>query len=249
MIALRLFALLASGLIWGSFLTVVKARVDNPKSIIFGRSKCPNCGKTLSWIELFPLLSYIFLGGKCRHCQKKISFSYPAIEVLSLFLAFLVYYLQGVNVGSVFLFISLSFLLIASVEDIERQEVDLMFFVLGILFALLYVALGGNIWMGVLGGITTPIIPFALYAISREKWMGLGDSLFAFWTGLIIGYPNSVAMLFLAFLIGSLFGIIKLALKTKKREVAFGPFLAISCVLSLIYAGTLLNYYMNFVGY
>lgn len=242
--------LIIVSLIWGSFLTVVKARIDNPKTIVFGRSKCPKCGKALSWIELFPVLSFIYLKGRCRHCRKKISPSYPIIEISSLLLALLVYCLQGLSVGSVFLFISLSFLLIASVEDIEKQEVDIAFFVLGVISAVVYVIFShSDVWMSVLGGVTATVIPFIFYVASREKWMGLGDSFFAFWTGLIIGYPNSIVMLFLAFFIGSLFGIIKLVLKTEKREVAFGPFLAISCAISLVYASTLLGYYLNFAGY
>ncbi|MDQ4096004.1 MAG: prepilin peptidase, partial [Actinomycetota bacterium] len=69
------------GLIFGSFATVVAYRVPRRESVVSGRSKCPNCGHTITAIENVPLFSYLFLRGRCRNCKARISPRYPAIEV------------------------------------------------------------------------------------------------------------------------------------------------------------------------
>src|SRR3989344_5512160 len=71
------------GLCVGSFLNVVAIRYGTERSIITARSACPHCGKTLSWFELVPLLSFILQKGRCRNCKTKISFQYPLIEFLT----------------------------------------------------------------------------------------------------------------------------------------------------------------------
>lgn len=75
------------GLLAGSFLNVVSLRYK-PEFYLFqgtggGRSKCPHCGKKITWLELFPVLSFVFLGGKCSECKKKISWQYPIVEIIS----------------------------------------------------------------------------------------------------------------------------------------------------------------------
>ena len=71
------------GLVFGSFLNVVIYRLKNGRNIIFGRSFCPQCQTRLKWYDLVPLLSFIYLRGRCRYCRKKISWQYPAVEILS----------------------------------------------------------------------------------------------------------------------------------------------------------------------
>ncbi|MDQ4143403.1 MAG: prepilin peptidase [Actinomycetota bacterium] len=71
------------GLIFGSFGTVVAYRLPKGETVVSGRSKCPNCGHTITAIENIPLFSYLFLRGRCRNCGVKISVRYPAIEVVT----------------------------------------------------------------------------------------------------------------------------------------------------------------------
>ena len=71
------------GAIFGSFLNVVIHRVPREESIVFPNSKCPNCSAVIAFYDNVPILSYIFLGGKCRGCKNRISPRYPAVELLT----------------------------------------------------------------------------------------------------------------------------------------------------------------------
>lgn len=220
------------------------SRLDDPKSIFIGRSRCPECKKKLKTLDLIPVVSFLLLRGKCRYCKKPIGYEYLILELLCAMLAVLTFYLEGLSLEAAFLFISLSFLAAASLKDVLDQEVDLFFFITGIASALFYIFLKNySFYDTFLGAITFAAIPFALYAISREKWMGLGDSLFAFWAGVLVGFPVSLLMVFAAFLLGALFGIIKMLVRpSSSSRLAFGPFLAVSAVVGLVGKIVFLNY-------
>jgi leader peptidase (prepilin peptidase) / N-methyltransferase len=81
----------ALGAIIGSFLNVVIHRVPNEESIVFPNSACPNCGNAIKFYDNIPVLSWLILGGKCRNCKEKISFRYPAVELLTAFLFILTF--------------------------------------------------------------------------------------------------------------------------------------------------------------
>ena len=85
------------GLVLGSFYNVVGLRIPNGESIIKPGSHCPKCNHKLSWYENIPVLSYIFLGGKCKNCKQKISIIYPIIEILTSFLFYISYKIFGLS--------------------------------------------------------------------------------------------------------------------------------------------------------
>lgn len=100
-----IYLVFIAGSIFGSFLNVVIYRL-NPalqlKSGVFGRSFCPNCKHQLRWHDLVPILSFIWLRGRCRYCQKKISWQYPIVEVLSGFIWIGVFYkVFGINFSAI----------------------------------------------------------------------------------------------------------------------------------------------------
>ena len=237
---------IVTGLIWGSFLGVVKSRLDDPKLIFWGRSKCPKCKKTLGAFDLIPILSFLVLRGRCRYCKKPIAPLHLAVEILSAILAVAVYTVFGLNIASVFLYLSLSFLLMASLSDIEDQEVDVAFFIIGLATAIIFNVLSHfSLESIIYGAITFALIPFLLYLISHEKWIGLGDAFFALWAGILVGFPQSLLMVFVAFFLGALFGIIKLLAGASSHRIAFGPFLALSAVLGVFWSRVILDYYLN----
>ena len=242
------------GLIWGSFLSVVKNRLDRPKTIFFGRSECPKCKKKLGPVDLIPLVSFIIFRGKCRYCKKKISPEYPLFELISAAMAGALYLKFGLSLASIFLFLSLSVLLIASFIDISDHEVDLGLFIAGIILALAWFFLkdeGIRTFTGLLLAVLYgAILPFGLYLASREKWMGLGDSFFAVWVAAIAGFPEVIAAIFLAFFSGAFFGIITLLIKKnrKDRKLPFGPFLALGGFLAVLWGDRIVSFYLQFFG-
>lgn len=236
------------GLFWGSFIGAFKDRLNAPKSFLVGRSQCPKCKKNLGFADLIPVFGYIMLGGKCRFCRQPISLYYPILEILCAALAVITCLYFSLTVSSVFLFVSLSFLVLSALADIEDQEVDLALFIIGIVSAVTYLLLSGNSLLNALyGALSYALIPFLLFIVSREKWMGLGDTFFALWAGILVGFPQSIAMIFVAFFLGAMFGIIKLLLSAASHRIAFGPFLAVSAIVGVLCSKSVLDFLQVFL--
>jgi len=242
------------GLVWGSFLTAFSYRLDDINSLILSRSKCPKCGHLLGGLDLMPVLSYLVLAGHCRYCRKPIGIEYPATELVSAMIALGVYLTLGLNAPSIILFLSLSLLIVAALNDFESQEVALPVFVCGIILALIF-RLWGNLNIAgvenlLLSVLVCAALPLCFAVLSREKWMGFGDIFFAVWMGIIISFPQSLLAIFIAFFAGALFGIIYLMAHGRKKEnkIPFGPFLALGTVTGLFFGGNLLEIYLKVLG-
>lgn len=237
----------------GSFLTCFKNRLDNLGSILVGRSMCPKCRHRLGFLDLFPVLSFIFARGRCRYCKKRISLEYPIIEILTALLALFVYSYFGLSAASVILFISLCLLLVSSVLDIESREVHFGLLIAGIISAFIFrLALEWSFpgaLNALLGMTVFSIIPFGFSLISKERWMGFGDGFFALWLGAICGYPSSLVGIALAFLFGSFFGIIVMSVKRGGKGsnvLPFGPFLSLAGLVALVYGEIVIAWYLKF---
>ena len=116
--------LLILGFVFGSFVSALSFRIVRGVSISKGRSRCDNCKKELGWQENIPLVSYLFLKGRCKNCQKRISIRYPLIE-LSSGLGFLLIYIYRLILPYNFIFCLIIFviLILIFVTDIEHQVI------------------------------------------------------------------------------------------------------------------------------
>lgn len=244
------------GLIWGSFLSVIVNRVDSLSTVFLSRSRCQTCKKTLGPLDLVPLLSFAFLQGKCRHCRGKISLEYPLIELLSGLLLLAIYLKFSISLFSVILALSISCLLVASFLDAKAMEVDLWLFIAGIVFGLAWYfgQSGFSSQVFILlawGTLVATVLPLTFYLVSREKWMGLGDVFFALWAACILGFPEALVAIFIAFLSGAVFGIILLIVKGKISgiKVPFGPFVAFGAVAALLYGHQIVEFYLKLIGF
>ncbi|TSC56949.1 MAG: type 4 prepilin-like proteins leader peptide-processing enzyme PilD [Parcubacteria group bacterium Greene0714_21] len=89
------FAVFVFGLAIGSFLNAVIYRLERGESAFRGRSYCPRCKHTLAWHDLVPVVSFLFLQGKCRYCKEKISWQYPLVELATAVLFVLIFWNFG----------------------------------------------------------------------------------------------------------------------------------------------------------
>lgn len=212
------------GLIIGSFLNVIIDRF--PK--ILGRSHCSHCHKTLRWMDLIPVLSFIILKRKCRYCQNKLSWQYPLVELATGIL----FVLFGFNIILIFIAV----LIIIFVYDAKHMLVPDLIVIPAIILAFI---IWPNNWPSAL--IASGFFAF-LVLLSKETWMGWGDVEIGALMGFLLGWPNILLALLLAFLIGSIYGIILIGLKKKKLKSAipFGPFLVIATIICLKLAPFLL---------
>ena len=268
------------GTVIGSFLGVVFDRGERQKSIVAGRSACDHCGHKLSWVELIPVISYIFLGGKCKSCKKEIGFYYPLVEIITglLFLltVFSVFgpeplrYLSDIRyliVALYFLYI-VSSLIVIFFADLKYGIIPfkivflallltfLWYFILPALhlkfFEIQFLSLQGNyLFSYLISGISAFLFFFIIFIATKGRGMGFGDVVYAFLMGLILGFPNIILGLYIAFLVGALISVVLVVSGIKKLKggsIPFGPFLVFGTIVSLFFGKLIIEKILIYLG-
>jgi prepilin signal peptidase PulO-like enzyme (type II secretory pathway) len=250
------------GAIVGSFLNVVILRYNTGLSFAKGRSRCFTCGRDLSWSELVPVLSYIFLRGRCKNCKSKISWQYPAVELLTGLLFLATFHRFGGVLGFfdnpvtlLFSLIITSILIVIAVYDLRHKIIpDELLLGLGII-ALIQLAINFYPhWQVLISHVFAGIIialPFYLISkLSHGRLMGLGDPKFMLCLGLVLGLKGGISATVLAFWIGAIYGLVLMALSrlrlfglnvSKKTELPFAPFLIIGFFLVFLFQADILK--------
>jgi len=124
------------GAIVGSFLNVCIYRLPKRESIVSPPSHCPHCGKPIRFYDNIPIVSYLLLGGKCRHCKKHISFRYPVVEGLSGLLSLALFMKYGLTVQALLLFLFSAALIIITFIDLDYQIIPDSISIPGIFFGI-----------------------------------------------------------------------------------------------------------------
>lgn len=249
------------GLSVGSFLNVVILRFDDIESIIKTRSHCPKCKKNLPWFDLVPFFSYIILAGRCRFCKKFVSWQYPLVELATALIFVLIYLQYGLSWESFFLIFIFSLLIVVGAYDWLHSEIpDILIYSAAIftsgfiVYTLWQLAdlTNFNAWLSYIYGLAVGLGFFGFLVVtSRQKWMGWGDVLLGSLMGLILGYPNVIVALFLAFLLGSLVSLILMLVKKKtlKDAIPFGPFLVASTFIAFFWGQEIVETYFLRLGF
>lgn len=237
------------GLCIGSFLNCVIYRLEQKKSIS-GRSFCPHCKYSLAWKDLVPVLSFAFLSGKCRYCRKRISWQYPAVEISTGLIFLLIFNFVKFNfVSLAFLFYVASALIIIFIYDLKHYIIPDKILLPAIIIAFAYRIFESPVAFHnyLLAAIMASGFFFAIFLVSAGKWMGFGDVKLAVLMGLLLGVKNVLTALFLAFLFGSIIGLMLMILKKKglKSEIPFGPFLIAGTFFALFYGQQIASAYFN----
>ncbi len=279
------------GLCIGSFLNCVIYRLsiseaceDGPRSprasrtqsqnrkFTTGRSYCPYCKHILGYKDLIPVLSYIFLKGKCRYCGKQISLQYPLVEIAtaSLFLLIFNFLAFGEEIFSkaeYFQFLNLfyylliaCFLIIIFVYDFKYYIIPDKVIYPAIVISFIYFFITNYNFLfdsQIISKFINFIFPAMLASgffllivfVSRGLWMGMGDVKFVFLMGLILGYPNILLGLFLSFSIGAIIGMILILYKKKtlKSELPFAPFLILGTFFAFFWGEKIINWYVDLI--
>lgn len=238
------------GLIIGSFLNVCIYRIPKEQSIAFPPSHCAKCEKKLSPIDLVPVFSYIFLKGRCKYCNEKISIRYPLIESLNCILYLIVYLKFGLTLIALKYCILVSILIVIGMIDYDTQFVFTSTTIFGGIIAVIFIIIQAIAYKSgtvdlILGG----VIGFAIIGliVFLTKGMGEGDIEIATICGLFLGIKGILLGLFLAIILGGIIGIIILSLKLKKakEKIAFGPCIAIGSLISMLWGAEMLKMYWN----
>jgi len=259
------------GLVWGSFLNVVIFRMSHGSSPLSGRSICPKCKHQLAWYYNVPLLSFLWLRGRCAYCKKKISIRYPLIEAMT-GVMFVWWFLVGFNffklVGSPWSFIQPVFWLAVGMVMLSIFMTDLLYMVIPLSLNLLLFSLslfyrvgltgfgimqGGDFFRALLSGaglcLLFIILQIATKAIKKVDGFGLGDIFLAPSLGLLLGWPKIIPGIFFSFVFGSIVGVGLLIFGKKKlgQYLPFGPFLILGTITALLWGGRVWGWYMSFL--
>lgn len=249
------------GLAVGSFLNVLIDRMPKGKSILFPCSFCDHCKKQIFRHDLIPVLSFVYLGGRCRFCRKKISPQYPFVEFLTGILFAAAYIFLNSNhqssiINYQFLMIYHLIIICGMIAvffiDLKNRIIpDNILIFIGMLSLLEMFFLDRvNLPNHLFTGVGFFLFFLLLVIMTRGKGMGLGDVKFAFVIGLILGFPLVLVSFYLSFLTGALISLILVlkGKKTMKSTIPFGPFLAGSTLISLFWGDVLWRILQRIIG-
>ena len=228
------------GTIFGSFYNVVGYRIPKGESILYPASHCPKCNHKLKPLELIPILSYIFLRGKCSKCKEKISCFYPIFEFLTGVMFALSYIVFGLSLECALSISFISMLMIIIISDYQTMIIpDSVLIIFGIIIIVLKYFIVGypSILYSLLDGAIafTFMLLLKLFGdfLFKRESMGGGDIKLLGIFGIMYGWFLSIFTVFLAALIGLPISLILLK-KNKSHEIPFGPFLAIAAILIVL---------------
>ena len=246
MLLLSLFIFLC-GLAVGSFLNVLADRFSRNESITKGRSYCESCKKTLGVLDLVPLFSFLYLQGKCRYCKTKLSWYYPIVEVTTGILFVATFWWTQTNFPSLpiiyYLFL-VSSLIVVFFADIKYGIIPdkILFPAIFISFFYLFFTTPHALPAHLLSALGAFLFFFLIFLLTRGKGMGFGDVKFAFLMGLVLGFPNIVVSLYIAFLTGAFISLILIIGGKKKLHgstIPFGPFLVFGMLVTMYFGETI----------
>ncbi|MBP5156032.1 MAG: prepilin peptidase [Clostridia bacterium] len=240
----------------GSFLNCAAWRIAHGESFIKGRSRCPACGRELSLPDLVPIFSWIFLRGKCRRCKARISVRYLITELLFALITVACLLRFGLTVFALRNWIFICCLFCLSLVDLDSYIIPngcLIIAALAWAAALPFdVDPLTALWKGLLAGFVYGggllLISLLLDKILKKDSLGGGDiKLFAV-IGLYLGFIGTLFSVIIACVLGLLFAVLRRAMKKEGEQIPFGPAIAASAALMLLFGSSLINWYNNLLG-
>ncbi|MDD6327346.1 MAG: prepilin peptidase [Eubacteriales bacterium] len=234
------------GVVIGSFVNVLILRLPIRESITLKRSHCMSCGHVLSWYELFPLFSYLFLRGRCRHCKAHISIQYPIVEGLNGILYVGIFLVYGLSVETILYCLSVSALLALSVIDWRTQEIPLGFNIFILILGLIRLVTDYRNWSQyVIGLFAVSGFLLLLWLVTKGRGIGDGDIKLMAATGLLLGWQLNIVAFLLGCIIGSVVHLTRMAIKKVSHVLSFGPYLSMGVYIAMIWGEQLVSWYLN----
>jgi leader peptidase (prepilin peptidase) / N-methyltransferase len=236
------------GLVVGSFLNVVIARVPSGRSVVRPPSACPSCGASIRWYDNLPVLSWIWLRARCRNCRASISWRYPAVELVTAVLFLLAVRRFGATPDLALALLLLAALVAITGIDLDHQIIPDVITLPGIVIgAIVAVVLHPAAWLDTLLGILVGGGLFLVIILASRGGMGGGDMKLGAMMGAFLGWKLVLLAILLGVFTGGAVAIVLLATgaKSRKDPVPFGPFLALGGAVSLLWGPSILAWYLG----
>jgi len=231
--AFALAAVFVLGAVTGSFANVCISRWPQGQSVVSPRSRCPKCLNAIAWYDNIPILSWIFLGAKCRHCREPISVQYPLVEALTGVLFMLTYWRFGFTVATPVYLALAAALVIVTFQDLADwtipDEITLPGIPLGFLVSVVGMLYGEQSHLRVLhpfdalagtllGGGILLILDRVTVLLLKKPGMGMGDVKLLGMLGTFIGWKGVLGTLMIASVLGSIIGLILIGLAKRRHS-------------------------------
>jgi prepilin signal peptidase PulO-like enzyme (type II secretory pathway) len=250
------------GLFIGSAINAFVWRLHEGRSWVKGRSMCPNCGHELAGRDLVPVLSWLWLRGKCRYCRAPIHWQYPVVEAITALLFGLsAWVLSPASltgwINLIFWLVLLSLLIILAVYDARWMLLPdkVMYPAIGVagLYLIYRIASTASLTAvrgPLLGAVLAGGIFYAIAAATKGKAMGGGDIKLAFLMGLLLGLKGTALALFIAFNSAAIVGLVLIATKLKRRRdmIPFGPYLIAGTITAFLFGHSIIGWYLSING-
>ena len=265
------------GLIIGSFLNVCILRIPAEQSIVLPASSCPKCNKGIAPYDNIPVLSWLILRGKCRNCKAKISWMYPAVELLTGLLFMACYFAFGVTLDALKWQVFSALLVVLTITDVRERilpdDVNFFGFGVGLLFSLFLKPFDGTaLWLsnhwfafpppdralsfadGFIGALAGSgllwFVAEGYFRLRGREGMGLGDVKMMAAVGAFMGLKRTMMTVLAGSLLGSVIGILLISLTRKGRayELPFGTFLGAGALLVLFFGTPALQWYQSLLA-
>jgi leader peptidase (prepilin peptidase) / N-methyltransferase len=236
----------APGLAVGSFLNVVAARVPRQRSVVGGRSACLSCGGEISWRDNVPLLSYLLLRGRCRHCDRAIGLRYPFVELATVLLVAGCVLRFGLSGRALVAAFFCAVLVAVSAIDLTHRIVPnkiVLPATVVVLAAQTALSPSPQWALGALGASGFLFVA----ALAYPAGMGMGDVKLALLMGAALGKTVPVALMagMVFALVPGVYLLVRHGSAARKMGIPFAPFLALGSVLALFAGGAILHGYLT----
>jgi leader peptidase (prepilin peptidase)/N-methyltransferase len=241
-------AFLIAGLLIGSFLNVVIARVPEGRSLWRPGSACPGCGAAIAWHDNIPVLSFLALRGRCRACSVPIPWRYPIVETLTAALFAAAAWRFGPTLDAVAAAALLAGLVAITVVDLERQIIPDVLSLPGILAGVLANLATGRVpWLESIMGVLVGGGVFLAIILVSGGGMGGGDMKLGAMLGAFLGWKVVLLSMLVAVVAGGILAVALIAtgVRGRKDPIPFGPFLALGGAVGLFWGERVLQWYLS----
>ncbi|MFQ5709336.1 MAG: prepilin peptidase, partial [bacterium] len=239
----------ALGLLEGSFVGLCAYRIPRGESVVLGRSHCDHCRSPLRWLYKLPLASYLMLGGHTRCCGQTISLRYPILEMATGMSFVLIYWQVPASADFLPIAVLLGLLAAGMLIDLDYKIIPDKVSLTGMALGLLLVRYSSQVGLegallGILvcGGFLYMSAWLTEAVFRKSNSLGGGDIKFAAMIGAFLGWQQGLVAIMLASFAGTAFGLFQMIANRDlqgRREIRFGPFLALGAVVSLIWGNFL----------
>jgi leader peptidase (prepilin peptidase) / N-methyltransferase len=240
------------GLAIGSFLNVFIHRYPRGESLLLPGSHCPICQTPIAWYDNIPVVSYLFLRARCRHCSVAIAWRYPAVEAANGLLYLLLFIRFGPTLPTpLYCLLGSACLAVACIDFDEMIIPDIITYS-GVVTGLLAAALGWlpiTAWQALLGVVFAVLFLGSIYlgslVLLHKEGLGQGDIKYLAMVGAFLGLEAAAMTVFLGAILGTVITLTLIGLGLHKREnyFPFGPFLVAATLLVLFFGADILDWY------